>query len=344
MRTNDFDYKLPAERIAQRPARPRDSARLLVVGKSLDDRIVRDLPELLNTGDLLVLNDTKVIPTRLAGRRGTAKVEVTLHKDLGGSRWLAFAKPAKKLKPEDRIDFPSGLGATVAEKHDGGEVLLAFDRGADALLQYLMSQGGIPLPPYIRKGRGDSDDREDYQTLHAETPGAVAAPTAGLHLTEALTAALGARGVKTARVTLHVGAGTFLPVGTDDPREHAIHSEWGEVTEAAVEAVEAARAAGGRIVACGTTALRLLESASDLNGRLQPFRGETDLYILPGFQFRVVERLLTNFHLPRSTLLMLVAAFAGQARILDAYRHAVDSGYRFYSYGDATLLTREDLL
>ncbi|MEQ8655201.1 MAG: tRNA preQ1(34) S-adenosylmethionine ribosyltransferase-isomerase QueA [Kiloniellales bacterium] len=344
MRTQDFDFELPERLIAQRPAEPRDAARLLAVGKILEDRLIGDLPLLLRSGDLLVLNDTKVIPTRLSGRRGTAKVEVTLHKQTGPATWLAYARPAKKLTPGDRVDFPGEMQASVADKGDAGEVTLAFQASDAALLSYLEAEGAMPLPPYIRKGRGDAADRSDYQTLHAKVPGAVAAPTAGLHMTSALRAALALRGVDTTTLTLHVGAGTFAPVRDEDPRRHKLHSEWGNVDEATVAAVAAARQRGGRIVACGTTALRLLESAADEDGSLAPFRGETGIYILPGYRFRVVEGLLTNFHLPRSTLFMLVCAFAGLERMQEAYAHAVDQSYRFYSYGDATFLTREDLL
>lgn len=344
MRTQDFDFELPERLIAQRPAEPRDTARLLAVGKTLEDRLIGDLPLLLRSGDLLVLNDTKVIPTRLSGRRGTAKVEVTLHKQTGPATWLAYARPAKKLTPGDRVDFPGEMQASIADKGDAGEVTLTFQTSDAALLSYLETEGAMPLPPYIRKGRGDAADRSDYQTLHAKVPGAVAAPTAGLHMTSALRAALALHGVDTTTLTLHVGAGTFAPVRDEDPRRHKLHSEWGNVDEATSAAVAAARQRGGRIVACGTTALRLLESAADDDGSLAPFRGETGIYILPGYRFRVVEGLLTNFHLPRSTLFMLVCAFAGLERMQKAYAHAVDQSYRFYSYGDATFLTREDLL
>lgn len=344
MRTDDFDFDLPETLIAQRPAKPRDSARLLVVGREMDGRLIRDLPLLLAPGDLMVLNDTRVIPTRISGLRGEARIEVTLHKQEAPATWRAFARPARKLSPGDELAFDEGLRAEVTEKGAFGEVVLRFAAEEPALLAFLEKRGSMPLPPYIRQGRGDLRDRSDYQTLHARVPGAVAAPTAGLHLTPGLRAALKLRGIETAAVTLHVGAGTFQPVRAADPRQHRLHREWGEIPAATVEAVDAARARGGRIVACGTTALRLLESAADEAGRLAPFRGETGLFILPGYRFRVVERLLTNFHLPRSSLLMLVAAFAGLERIKAAYAHALRSGYRFYSYGDACLLTREDLL
>lgn len=344
MRTQDFDFELPERLIAQRPASPRDSARLLAVGQELQDRRIGDLPLLLKAGDLLVLNDTKVIPTRLIGRRGTAKVEVTLHKQSGPAKWLAYARPARKLAAGDALDFPGEMRALVESKGEAGEVTLAFHSEEAALLAYLEAEGSMPLPPYIRKGRGDAADRSDYQTQHAKVPGAVAAPTAGLHMTPALRAALALRGVETATLTLHVGAGTFAPVRDADPRRHKLHREWGAVDETTVAAVVAARTRGGRIVACGTTALRLLESAAGEDGSLAPFRGETGIFILPGYRFRVVEGLLTNFHLPRSTLFMLVAAFAGLERMQSAYAHAITQEYRFYSYGDATFLTREDLL
>ena len=344
MRTQDFDFALPEALIAQRPARPRDSARLLAVGRTLEDRVVRELPALLNPGDLLVFNDTRVLPARLVGRRGEAKVEVTLLKQLGPARWQALARPARKLKAGDDIAFDAGLSARVDAKGEAGEVTLAFQAPDAELLALLERAGGMPLPPYIRQGRGDAEDRADYQTVYARTVGAVAAPTAGLHFTPALIEALENRGVAQAFVTLHVGAGTFLPVKTEDPRDHRLHAEWGEVPATTVAAVDAAKRRGGRVVAVGTTSLRLLESAARLDGVLAPFQGETELFILPGYRFRIVERLLTNFHLPRSSLFMLVAAFAGVERIRDAYAHAVAERYRFYSYGDATLLTREDLL
>lgn len=343
MRLEDFDFELPERLIAQRPARPRDAARLLVVGQELQHRRVRDLPVLLQPGDLLVFNDTRVIPTRLEGRRGAARIEATLHKQAGPACWWAFARPAKRLRPGDEVTFDAGLTATV-EAREGGEVRLRFACADAELLQILDAAGGMPLPPYIRQGTGDAEDRADYQTVYARVAGAVAAPTAGLHFTPELLRALAERGVESTFVTLHVGAGTFLPVKVDDPRHHRMHAEWGEVPEAAVAAIAAARARGGRIVAVGTTALRLLESAAAEDGTLVPFRGETDIFILPGYRFRVVERLMTNFHLPKSTLFMLISAFSGLERMRSAYGTAVAEGYRFYSYGDSSLLTREDLL
>lgn len=343
MRTDDFDFDLPRDFIAQHPVQPRDAARLLAVGAALSDHVFRELPDLLRPGDLLVFNDTRVLPTRLAGRRGAAAVEVTLVKALGAGRWRAFARPGKRLKPGDRIDFAADFSGEVAEKNAAGEVTLAFGLTGDALSAALERHGAMPLPPYIKRpAGGDPRDRADYQTVYARHQGAVAAPTAGLHFTETLLAALEASGIRRATATLHVGAGTFLPVKTDEVEQHEMHAETGRLNARAVEEIEAARAAGGRIVAVGTTALRLLESAVGPDGALRPFAGETDIFILPGFRFRVVDLLLTNFHLPRSTLFMLVSAFAGRARMKAAYAHAMAAGYCFYSYGDASLLQRED--
>ena len=351
MKTSDFDFDLPRELIAQRPVEPRDQARLLHVADGLADRHVGDLADLLRPGDLLVTNDTKVIPARLAGRRGTAGVEVTLHQavdaeETGGSTWKAFAKPARKLSPGDLVDFATDTAgaftATVTGKGEGGEVTLAFNRRDGALLAALEDHGIMPLPPYIQRDKtGDPRDRHDYQTVFARREGAVAAPTAGLHFTPPLLQRLEDKGVKRVTVTLHVGAGTFLPVKTDSVAAHPMHSEWGEITAEAAEAVNAARAAGGRIVAVGTTSLRLLESVAGADGRLAAFTGETDLFILPGYRFKAVDLLMTNFHLPRSTLFMLVCAFAGKQRMERAYAHAIATGYRFYSYGDACLLEPE---
>ncbi len=343
MRVDDFDFHLPRALIAERPARPRDAARLLHVhGPALDDLGVRDLPRLLRPGDVMVFNDTRVIPARLAGRRGTAGVEVTLHQRMGLDSWKAFARPAKKLRPGDTVEFAAGFAAEVAAKGEAGEVTLRFDRGGDALMAALAEHGSLPLPPYIRKGRADAADRDDYQTVYARAAGAVAAPTAGLHFTPRLLAALDAAGIHRVTVTLHVGAGTFLPVTADDTRDHRMHAERGVVDAAAVAAIAAARVAGGRVVAVGTTALRLLESACGPDGCLAPFDGATDIFITPGYGFRLVDLLMTNFHLPRSTLFMLVAAFSGLERMKQAYAHAMAAGYRFYSYGDSSLLHRED--
>jgi S-adenosylmethionine:tRNA ribosyltransferase-isomerase len=339
MRVDLFDFDLPPALIADRPAVPRDSARLLEVAANLRDHIVRDLPVLLRPGDLLVFNDTRVIPARLFGRRGAAGVEVTLHKCVAADRWRAFARPARKLKQGDVIAFDGGLSTTVAEKGEGGEVELAFDRGGAELMAALAAVGRMPLPPYIKRPAGaDERDRADYQTIFAARDGAVAAPTAGLHFTPALMAALEARGVARVAVTLHVGAGTFLPVKAEDTKDHVMHAELGVIDAAAAAAVAQTRAAGGRIVAVGTTSLRLLETAADESGRIRPFSGDTNLFITPGYRFKAVDLLLTNFHLPRSTLFMLVAAFAGLDRMKAAYEHGKAAGYRFYSYGDCCLL------
>ena len=336
MEIADFDFDLPPERIALRPVRPRDAARLLVVrGDAFTDAQVRDLPDLLRPGDILVSNDTRVIPARLSGRRGEAKVEVTLHRRVDARTWRAFARPAKRCRLGDRIDF-AGLTAEVLGR-EGGEVTLRF--AADDLDAALKAHGVMPLPPYIAARRPvDAADRTDYQTVFAAREGAVAAPTAGLHFTPRLLDALAARGIERAMLTLHVGAGTFLPVTADRIADHRMHAEWGEIGAETAAALNAARAAGGRIVAVGTTAARLLETATDDGGRIRPFRGETDIFITPGYSFRAVDLLLTNFHLPRSTLFMLVAAFSGLGRMKAAYAHAIEKGYRFYSYGDACLL------
>lgn len=355
---DDFDFPLPGERIAQRPVRPRDAARLLVVRagetgvdgdgrgeEGGEDRIVRELPGLLRPGDLLVVNDTKVLPTRLMGRRGAVTVEVTLIEPLAppaSGRWWALARPGKRLRPADSLEFAPGFRAVVASKDDGGRVLLDFACDGATLVAALDAHGAAPLPPYIRRQAPDPLDRKDYQTVYAANPGAVAAPTAGLHFTPELLATLDVVGIGRTAITLHVGAGTFLPVKTQRIADHRMHPERGEISESAASAIEGARAAGGRIVAVGTTALRLLESAADTDGRIAPWTGETSLFITPGFRFRVCDLLLTNFHLPRSTLFMLVCAFAGTARMQAAYRHAIEAGYRFYSYGDACLLHRRD--
>jgi S-adenosylmethionine:tRNA ribosyltransferase-isomerase len=339
MRVDDFDFELPKELVAGHPAEPRDTARLLVVGERLGDRRILDLPQLLRPGDLLVANDTRVIPARLVARRGAARVEVTLHRDLGGGRWRAFAKGTKRLKPGDRLDFGEGFAAEVAGKHMEGDLTLRFDREGTELRAALERWGAMPLPPYIkREPGGDPRDRADYQTIFARQDGAVAAPTAGLHFTERLVAALDEAGIARVTLTLHVGAGTFLPVKVPDTRDHRMHSERGFIDEATAERINSVRATGGRIVAVGTTSLRLLESAIDESGRIAPFAGETDLFITPGYRFQAVDLLLTNFHLPRSTLFMLVSAFAGLERMKRAYAHAIEQRYRFFSYGDACLL------
>ena len=341
MRLADLDFDLPRELIADRPAEPRDSARLLVVPESGDfaDRRIADVPELLRPGDLLVSNDTKVIPARLVGTRGAAAVEITLAHDLGGGNWQVFAKGARRLHAGDRIAFAEDFVAKVLAKELDGSVMLRFDLEGEAFATALSEYGAMPLPPYIKRPKGgDPADREHYQTIFARQPGAVAAPTAGLHFTPGLLDRLAARGIELATVTLHVGPGTFLPVKFDDPREHKMHGEWGTVTAETAERVRAAKARGGRVVAIGTTSLRLLESAATETGEVQPFAGETRLFILPGYRFKAIDLLLTNFHLPRSTLFMLVAALAGLDRMKAAYAHAIEARYRFFSYGDACLI------
>ncbi|MGO8843699.1 MAG: tRNA preQ1(34) S-adenosylmethionine ribosyltransferase-isomerase QueA [Methyloceanibacter sp.] len=356
MRVDAFDFLLPPELIALRPVSPRDSARLLVVNPvaadPFADRIVSDLPELLEPGDALVFNDTKVIPAELKGMRerdkASAHVSVTLIERLDASGWQAFAKPVKRLKPGDRIRFGEGgnvcllgsVGAIVEGRGGEGGVTLRFDLHGAALDEAIAGLGQMPLPPYIASRREPDDrDRSDYQTIYAREEGAVAAPTAGLHFSDRLMQALAARGVSRHFVTLHVGPGTFLPVRGAKTEDHVMHSERGEVGAGVADALNAARARGGKIVAVGTTSLRLLESAAAADGKLRPFSGETSLFITPGYRFRSVDQLLTNFHLPRSTLFMLVSAFSGLELMQRAYAHAIEQGYRFYSYGDACLLS-----
>lgn len=353
MRTDLFDFELPPESIALRPAQPRDSAKLLVVrpGEALQDRIVRDLPDLLREGDQLVVNDTKVIAAQLAGRRlggaQEAKIDATLIKRLDGSRWQALVKGSRKLAVGDMVRFGSEgrvcllaqLDARVEEKGEAGEVTFAFTFHGPVLDQAIEDLGVPPLPPYIASKRAtDAQDLADYQTMFASKEGAVAAPTAGLHFTEELLATLKTRGIGLHRVTLHVGAGTFLPVKVDDTADHKMHAEWGQVTAATADALNAARGEGGRIVAVGSTSLRLLESAAAADGTIRPFADDTAIFITPGYKFRAVDVMMTNFHLPRSTLFMLVSAFSGRETMQAAYAHALASGYRFYSYGDACLL------
>ncbi|WP_396592774.1 tRNA preQ1(34) S-adenosylmethionine ribosyltransferase-isomerase QueA [Brevundimonas sp. R86498] len=350
MKTADFDFDLPEDRIALRPAQPRESARLLVVrGDALADHTIADLPGFLQPGDALVFNDTRVIPARLSGVRErvagdgqtlTVAVEATLHHRDAPGVWSAFMKPGKRIKAGDRIVFDT-LAATVQAKSDDGLITLAFDVAGAALDAAIAAVGVMPLPPYIAAKRPEDDrDRTDYQTVFAEHDGSVAAPTAGLHFTPALLEAIRARGVTTHAVTLHVGAGTFLPVKADDTADHKMHSEWGEVSAETAAALNAVRAAGGRIVCVGTTSLRLLESATTPEGVIQPFHGDTAIFITPGYAFRAADVLMTNFHLPKSTLFMLVSAFAGLDTMRAAYAHAVATGYRFYSYGDGSLLFR----
>ncbi|MDO5646584.1 tRNA preQ1(34) S-adenosylmethionine ribosyltransferase-isomerase QueA [Paracoccus sp. (in: a-proteobacteria)] len=345
MKLSDFDFHLPEGLIATRPARPRSAARLLLAeGGAMSDRRVSDLPDILRPGDVLVLNDTKVIPARLTGTRtrhtpqgeATARVEITLLEPVADG-WRALAKPLRKVQVGEVIRFSDDLSATVTQIADGG-LILRFDAQGDAFDAALSQVGAMPLPPYIAALRApDAQDRDDYQTVWAAHQGAVAAPTASLHFDTPLLDALRARGVEFVHVTLHVGAGTFLPVKVDDVTTHKMHAEWGEVTPAAATAINRARASGRRVIPVGTTALRLIESAADASGQVQPFRDTTQIFIYPGYQFRVTDGLMTNFHLPKSTLLMLVSALMGADRIRDIYRHAVDDGYRFFSYGDASL-------
>ncbi len=339
MRVDLFDFELPPERIALRPARPRDAARLLLVeGGSLSDRTVADLPALLRGGDVLVFNDTRVIPAQLEGRRGEAAIGATLHKREGLRAWRAFLRNAKRVREGDEIDFGSGVSAVAAQKASDGSVLLSF-LGQEPVELLLERAGRMPLPPYIAGKRAtDERDAEDYQTMFAKAQGAVAAPTAALHFTPRLMESLRAAGVAHETLTLHVGAGTFLPVKAEDTADHVMHSEWGRIEPAAAERLNAVRANGGRIIAVGTTSLRLLESAADEAGQVRPFDGDTDIFITPGYRFRAVDGLLTNFHLPRSTLFMLVSALMGRGTMQAAYAYAIDRGYRFYSYGDASLL------
>ncbi|WP_417482515.1 tRNA preQ1(34) S-adenosylmethionine ribosyltransferase-isomerase QueA [Maricaulis sp.] len=350
MRVDDFDFDLPEASIALRPARPRDSARLLHVDAAgaLADRTVLDLPDLLRAGDLLVFNDTKVIPAALTGTRaareigggGAVSAEINLHKRIAADRWRAFVRPAKRLKIGDRIEFGS-FSAEVIEKAEGGDTLLAFDRSGAALDEAIAATGVPPLPPYIaRKREVDAADVEDYQTLFAREEGSVAAPTAGLHFTRRLFEALAARGVERCDVTLHVGAGTFLPVKADDTDDHLMHGEWCTVSQDAADAINLAKTEGRRVIAVGTTALRTLESMAPGIGRIEAGSRDTEIFITPGYDFRITDALLTNFHLPRSTLFMLVSALAGLDTMQRAYAHAIENGYRFYSYGDTSLLER----
>jgi len=339
MRVDLFDFELPPERIALRPAAPRDSARMLVLDgtKELADRIVSDLPALLRAGDCLVFNDTRVIPAQLEGVRGQARVGATLHKRLSLRSWQAFIRNAKRVRDGDRIDFGAGVTAIAGPRDEEGAVRLDFE-GEEPVEVLLERAGRMPLPPYIAAKRPtDEKDREDYQTMFAREDGAVAAPTAALHFTSNLIDALTARGVATETLTLHVGAGTFLPVKADDTTDHHMHAEWGRIEADVAERLNAVRRSGGRVIAVGTTSLRVLESAADEMG-IQPFEGETRIFITPGYRFRAIDGLMTNFHLPKSTLFMLVSALMGRERMLAAYTHAIEQEYRFYSYGDASLL------
>jgi len=360
MRVDLFDFDLPEENIALRPASPRDSARLLAVRPEsepvLADHRVSDLPSFLKPGDALVFNDTKVIPAQLEGVRhregaGGQQVSATLHMRVAPDRWKAFAKPGKRIKIGDRIEFGhsgnacliGSLAATVEDKGEGGEVTLRFDLSGPALDEAIMAVGHIPLPPYIAAKRPeDAQDQKDYQTIYAREEGAVAAPTAGLHFTPDLFAALDAAGIERHFVTLHVGAGTFLPVKADDTADHKMHQEIGHVSAETAARLNAVKRAGGRIVCVGTTSLRLIESAAADDGTIKPWSGATGIFITPGYRFKAVDMLMTNFHLPRSTLFMLVSAFSGLETMRSAYAHAIETGYRFYSYGDSSLLFRDN--
>lgn len=339
MNVDLFDFALPPERIALHPAAPRDAARMLVLdGKATLDRSVGDLPQALRAGDCLVFNDTRVIPAQLEGRRGEARIAATLHKREGPRRWRAFVKGAKRLHDGDRIDFGAGVEATSTARGEDGSWLLDF--AGDEPVELLLERAGrMPLPPYIAAKRGiEARDAEDYQTMFAADPGAVAAPTAALHFTPRLLAALTAAGIGHETLTLHVGAGTFLPVKVEDTVDHRMHAEWGRIDAAVADRLNAVRAKGGRVIAVGTTSLRLLESATGEDGVIAPFAGDTAIFITPGYRFRAIDGLMTNFHLPRSTLFMLVSALMGRERMQAAYAHAIAQDYRFYSYGDASLL------
>jgi S-adenosylmethionine:tRNA ribosyltransferase-isomerase len=351
MLVSEFDFDLPPERIALHPVSPRDAARMLVVrpGEPLVDGKVTDLLTILRPGDVLVVNDTKVLPAELTGTRvrgdNRSTVSFNLHKRVDAQTWRAFARPAKRLKLLDQLELGQGgaLKATVAGKGDTGEITLSFELAGAELDEAIKANGAMPLPPYIEAKRHTEErDKLDYQTVYATVDGAVAAPTAGLHFTEKLLQDLADHGIGMERLTLHVGAGTFLPVKADDTADHVMHAEWGEITEATVHRLLAAKAKGGRIVAVGTTSLRLLESACRATGELSPFTGDTDIFITPGYRFRAVDILMTNFHLPKSTLFMLVSAFSGLDTMRAAYTHAIANEYRFYSYGDASLLFRAD--
>lgn len=342
LRTSDFDFELPAERIAHEPARPRDSARLLRIGDALSDHIVRDLPGLLRAGDVLVANDTRVIPAQLSAHRGAARIGITLDRPLPDGAWSALARNARKLKPGDVLDIDGDttMQAQVVTAPADGQVVLRFSLEGDAFADALRRAGALALPPYIDRPQGPTaQDAQDYQTVFAQHEGAVAAPTAALHFTPDLLAELTRAGILRETITLHVGAGTFLPMRTENVHEHRMHAERGEISAETASRLNAIRAQGGRIVAVGTTVLRLLESAAD-EGGIHPFQGETDIFIVPGHRFHSADLLMTNFHLPKSTLFMLVCAFAGEARMRAAYAHAIATGYRFFSYGDSSLLDR----
>lgn len=341
MRVDLFDFPLPEDRIATRPVVPRDAARLLrVTADGVSDRSVSDLPDLLRSDDLLVFNNTRVIPARLYGQRGAVRVEVLLHREESPGVWHALARPAKRLAQGDEVTFADDFKAEVLGRAEDGSVILKFDRSPESFSQALEQHGHLPLPPYMGR-EDDEQDKIDYQTVYASESGAVAAPTAGLHFTDDLLGRLNAKGIESVTLTLHVGLGTFLPMKVDDTDEHVMHREWAEVSTEAAAKITQAKKEGRRIVAVGTTSLRTLESAASDAGEVKPFAAETDLFIVPGYRFKAVDVLMTNFHLPRSTLFMLVSALAGTDRMKSAYAHAVEAGYRFYSYGDACLLEKD---
>ncbi|MFT8451444.1 MAG: tRNA preQ1(34) S-adenosylmethionine ribosyltransferase-isomerase QueA [Zymomonas mobilis] len=339
MRVDLFDFELPTESIALRPAVPRESARLLqVTSQGIDDYHVADLPNLLQEGDLLIFNDTRVIPAYLEGKKNQARISANMIKREGLRQWQAFVRNAKRLKSDDIVDFGQDVSARVVHRNDDGSVLFEF-LGNEPVEILLERAGNMPLPPYIAHKRpADQQDRQDYQTIFAEKEGAVAAPTASLHFTKELLQRLEEKGVKHTKVTLHVGAGTFLPMKVEDSDEHVMHSEWGQISAETANAINETKKQGGRVIATGTTSLRLIESAADETGLVHPFSDETDIFITPGYRFRVIDGLMTNFHLPKSTLFMLVSALMGREKMLAAYQHAIDTGYRFYSYGDSSLL------
>lgn len=345
MRTDTFDFELPQECIAQQPVSPRDAARLLeVLPDTLHDRRIAELPNILRSGDLLVLNNTRVIPTRLRGLRRETRIEVTLHKRLANDRWLAFARPSRKLRPGDRIEFGPGFSAELLEKREGGEILVKLTSATGEPIEAIYAFGEMPLPPYIRRSQEEdsANDPANYQTIYGSQEGAVAAPTAGLHFTEPLFEALQGKGIRKTFVTLHVGAGTFLPIKADRIEDHIMHSEFGILSADSADVINETKRSGGRVIAVGSTSLRLIETAADQDGNLSAFEGDTDLFISPGYRFKAVDLFLTNFHLPRSTLFILVSAFSGTERMKTAYAHAISSGYRFYSYGDCCLLYPQD--
>ena len=343
MRISDFDFDLPKALIAQKPCIPRDAARLLRVDTTLTDAVITDLPRFLDPGDVLVFNDTKVIPSRLVGKRTNSRISVTLHKEDASGNWWAFAKPARRLEKGDTIDFATSFSAEIIEKRENGEVLLLFKGGRENTIKALNTLGIMPLPPYIKRPEiGSTNDFTDYQTIFASKTGAVAAPTAGLHFTDKLMTDFNDRGVLKAFITLHVGAGTFLPIKTDDTELHKMHLEWGKIDQKTSEIINNARNSGGKVIPVGSTSLRLLETAANDDGLVEPFVGETNIFITPGYRFKIADKMITNFHLPKSTLFMLVAAFSGLDRIREAYQHAISENYRFFSYGDACLLDRRE--